>query len=46
MRRPTTIMAFIFALLLTTGSMSALAQGATQAKLIVSAQAGYGDTGA
>lgn len=46
MRRLTTILAFIVALLLITGSRSALAQGATQSKLIVSAQAGYGDTGA
>ncbi|HST04290.1 MAG TPA: hypothetical protein VLQ48_06090 [Chloroflexia bacterium] len=40
------IAAFIIALLLIAGSGPAWAQGATQPKLIVSAQAGYGDTGA
>ncbi len=46
MPRLMTIMAFIVALLLIAGSIPALAQGTTQAKLIVSAQAGYGDAGA
>jgi hypothetical protein len=46
MHRFLAIVAFIAALLLVTGTAPAWAQGATQPKLILSAQAGYGDTGA
>jgi hypothetical protein len=46
MQRLLTILGIMAALLLITGGGAAHAQGTAQAKLIVSARAGYGDTGA